>query len=117
MTPLEKLIRSINFRSNANFVRRLQNPNRATIRDWQNSNNVATHKLGWATDENGAIVFPNVQEINGELHDFTDPKYNHKKWDALDRAIEQGDTLRMTPEQAKLFTENYKQYYPGFKKW
>ena len=56
-----------------------------------------------------------VQEINGSLHDFSNPKYNHKKWDALDNAINKGDTLIMTPDQAKWFTENYKNFYPKFR--
>ena len=49
-------------KSSARFIKRLNDPNRATIKDWENPNAVATHKLGWATDDNGdAIVFPNVQ--------------------------------------------------------
>ena len=31
-------------------------------------------------------------------------------------AINKGDTLMMTPDQAKWFTENYKNFYPKFKK-
>ena len=110
-----KLIESINNRSKANFVQRLNNSNRQHIQDWENPNKIATHKMSWATEGEKAIVFPMVQEINGSLHDFSNPKYNHKKWDALDNAINKGDTLRMTPNQAKWFTENYKNYYPKFR--
>ena len=109
--PLRSLVRSINKRSNADFVQRLLDPNRDYIQDWE-SDNIATHKLGWATDDKGAIVFPNVQRINGKLYDFTDPKNKRGKWDALDSAIERGDTLRMTPAQADEFTKTYKRYYP-----
>ena len=109
--PLSSLVKDINKRSNADFVQRLLDPNRDYIQDWE-SDNIATHKLGWATDDKGAIVFPNVQRINGKLYDFTDPKNKRGEWDALDSAIQRGDTLRMSPSQAKEFTENYKKYYP-----
>ena len=109
-----KLIESVNNRSKANFVQRLNNSERQHIQDWENPNKIATHKMSWATEGEKAIVFPMVQEINGSLHDFSNPKYNHKKWDALDNAINKGDTLIMTPDQAKWFTENYKNFYPKF---
>lgn len=110
--PIKKLVEDVNARSNADFVNRAKDPNRTWIQDWENKNKIATHKLSWAEDNGKVIVFPEVQNINGKLHDFTDPKYNHGKWDALDSAIERGDTLQMTPEQAKMYTENYKKYYP-----
>src|SRR5574343_1318651 len=100
-----RLIESVNNRSRANFVQRLNNPERQHIQDWENPNKIATHKMSWATEGEKAIVFPMVQEINGSLHDFSNPKYNHKKWDALNNAINKGDTLTMTPDQAKWFTE------------
>ena len=109
-----KLIESVNNRSKANFVQRLNNSERQHIQDWETPNKIATHKMSWATEGEKAIVFPMVQEINGSLHDFSNPKYNHKKWDALDNAINKGDTLIMTPDQAKWFTENYKNFYPKF---
>ena len=110
--PIKKLVEDVNARSNADFVNRAKDPNRTWIQDWENKNKIATHKLSWAEDNGKVIVFPEVQNINGKLHDFTNPKYNHGKWDALDSAIERGDTLQMTPEQAKMYTENYKKYYP-----
>lgn len=109
--PLDSLVSDINSRSKAVFVQRLLDPNRAYIPDWE-SDRIATHKLSYATDDNGAIVFPNVQRIDGKLYDFTDPKNKRGKWDALDSAIESGDTLRMTPAQAEEFTKTYKRYYP-----
>ena len=109
--PLDSLVTDINSRSKADFVQRLLDPNRAYIKDWE-SDNIATHKLGWATDDKGAIIFPSVQRINGKLYDFTDPKNNRGKWDALKSAIERRDTLRMTPAQAEEFTKTYKEYYP-----
>ena len=76
--PLDSLVADINRRSKADFVQRLLDSNRDYIQDWE-SDNIATHKLGWATDDKGAIVFPNVQRINGKLYDFTDPKNKRKK--------------------------------------
>lgn len=112
---LQNVINRINENSNANFVQRLQDYNRQTIPDWEVKGNIATHKLSYATDNSGnAIVYPNIQNINGQLYDFTNPKYNHGKWDSLDRAINTKDTIRMSPYEAQIFTQNYKQYYPKF---
>lgn len=112
---LPELIQRINKKSKANFVKRLLDPNRKSIQDWVAPLNIATHKLGWATEDTkqGAFVYPEVQEINRELIDFTYP--SHRRSEGINSAIERRDTVRMTPEQAKWFTENYKQYYPGFK--
>ena len=76
---------------------------------------MSTHKLGWATEDTkqGAFVYPEIQEINGELVDFTNPIY--RRSEGINSAVERRDTVRMTPEQAKWFTENYKQHYPEFK--
>ncbi len=77
---LEDIVKSVNNRSNADFVNRLkQDNNRQTIPDWKIKGNVTTHKLGYAENAKGqAIVFPAVQNINGKLYDFTNPKYKHK---------------------------------------
>lgn len=112
--PSSPLINRVN-KSKANFVKRLLDPNRKVIQNWVNPLDVSTHKLGWATEDTkqGAFVYPEVQEINGELIDFTHP--SHRRSEGMNSAIERRDTVRMTPEQAKWFTENYKEYYPGFK--
>ena len=103
----------------ANFYQRLLDANRQTILDWENrvnnQNNVATHKMSWATDDDGtAIVYPEVQEIDGKLYDFTDPRNKESRRAALDRAIQTGDTIQMTPEQANFWTQHYKEFYPSF---
>lgn len=113
----QQVVDDVNNRSNADFVNRLKNPDREFIKNWENPNEIATHKMSYSEDDNGAIVYSNVQNINGKLHDFTDPQYNHGKWDALDSAIERGDTLRMSPQDAELFTTRYKQYYPQFNRY
>lgn len=107
--------------SQANFIQRAKNINRNTIPDWKVHNAVATHKLSYAEDGGKYIVYPEVQEINGSLYDFTDPKNGHYRdrayrWtDALDSAINRGDTLTFDRESdARYFTEHYKEYYPSF---
>ncbi len=96
--------------SNANFVIRLKDPNRKQIYDWA-SDGIATHKLGVATDENGNhYIFPEVQEIDGELIDFTRPPYS--PYAGMISAEERGDTVRVNSIDEGLdFTQNYKKKY------
>lgn len=102
-------------KSRANFVSRLKDPNRRSIKDWQDSTKIATHKLGVGTDNEGNhYIYPEVQEINGKLIDFTRPPYLPTA--GRISAEEKGDTVRVKSfEDALEFTENYKKYYPNFK--
>lgn len=102
------IIQKVN-RSKADFVQRLKDPNRAYIQDWDNPDNIATHKLSWADD---GVVYPQVQNVNGRLVDFSRPPYNI--WAGYDNAVRNGDTIHMTPQEAEWFTTHYKDYYPGF---
>lgn len=99
-----KLIERIND-SEANFVKRLKDPMRKHIKNADGT--ISTHRLAWAADDKDAIVYPEVQEIDGKLV-LIDPDK------ALESAIEKGDIIRMTPTEAEWFTKNYKTYYPGF---
>ena len=101
--------------SEANFVQRLKDGNRQVIPDWVNKDDVATHKMSWVTEDNHAVVYPNVQEIDGKLQDFSRPPYN--KWAGYRNAVQRGDTIHMTPQEAEWFTENYKDYYPGLNEY
>lgn len=104
-----------NRRPKANFYQRLLNPNRRHLRDWENPDNIATHKISYiTTDDGNAIVFPFVQEVNGNLIDYTQPPYNPDF--AINQAIKTGDTIQMSAKDAAYWTENYKDFYPGFKK-
>ena len=95
-------------KSNADFINRLKDPNRQTIK--LAKGRVATHKMSWADDGNGnAIIYPEVQNINGKLVDLSGSR---KK--AFESAVQNGDTIHMTPSEADWFTNNYKKYYPGF---
>ena len=113
MLPLvkekSKLIERINSSKNKpNFIKRLEDPNRKFIINWENPEQIATHKMSWADDE---VVYPNIQEIEGKLIDFSRPPYN--EWAGYNSAIENKDTIKT--KHADWFTKNYKKYYPNFK--
>jgi hypothetical protein len=113
----QALTDSINANSNANFVKRLQEEDIKSIPNWEDSTQRSSHKLMYSTGEGGKVyVYPMVQEINGELHDFTDPKHKHGEWDAFKSAIKNGDYVEFpSVEDAKWWTSNnYKQFYKGF---
>lgn len=106
-----------NTNNKSNMYSRMKDPNRKTIKDWK-TGKVATHKLSYATVDDKVVVYPNIQEINGELYDFTDPKNNRGKWDSLRRAINTGDTIQFKNEtDADKFVNNYKKEFKGFDKY
>lgn len=108
------VIQKVN-KSQADFVQRLKDPNRTYIRDWENPKYIATHKLSWAEDDKGAVIYPQVQNVNGKLIDFSRPPYDI--WAGYENAIKTGDTIRMSPQEAEWFTTHYKDYYPSFDKY
>lgn len=106
-----------NTKNKSNMYQRMKDPNRKTITDWK-TGKTSTHKLAYATIDDKVVVYPNIQEINGELYDFTDPKNNRGKWDSLRRAIDTGDTLQFNNEaDADKFVNNYKNKFKGFDKY
>lgn len=117
--PREREVLDLVNNSKADFVSRLIDENRVTIPDWNNKDDIATHKLSYARDGDRWIIYPNVQNIDGKLYDFSDPKYGlNKGWQALDSALYSGDYVEVPSEaDARWFTESYKRYYPGFNKY
>ena len=105
---LSKLADRINRTSNADFVRRLLNEKRKTLKNADGT--VSTHELGYVTEGDMAVVFPNIQSVGDSLMRFPYPQ-------SYERAVERGDTIHMSIPDAKLFTENYKTVYPGFNKY
>ncbi len=94
--------------SNANFAKRLQDPNRKFIKlengEWGN------FKLAWSEDETGVIVYPEIQEIDGKLIDLSNDR--DKAWES---AIKHKDYVYFpSREAAEWFTTHYKDYYKGF---
>lgn len=108
-------------KSNTDFAKRLRDPNRKSIPDWQDPNYNATHKLSVGTDYNGNhYIYPEVQNVRGILKDYTNPKNQmHKFGDAtgMISAEMRGDTIRINSiDDGIKFTQEYKSYYPGFDK-
>lgn len=90
----------INFakKSNSRFIQRLSEaPRGIEFVDDDGNTAKGSHYLESA----GEYVIPRIQEVDGELKFF-----NHK--DAINRAIETGNYLKMTPEEAIIFAKEYK---------
>lgn len=101
---LEELIQYAK-EQNPRFVQRMTEPLKQL--DLGNGD-YATHIMIWDTDDqNQAYVYPSVMEDKeGNLYDYKDA--------APLVARERGDYLIMSPEEAELFTSNYKQGWPMF---
>ena len=98
---LEELIEYAK-KENPRFVQRFsEKPRGIEFTDDESNKQYGSHLLGYELDENGdAIVFPSIQEMeDGSL------KYL-STWDAYNRSIENKNFLKMSPEEAKLFTES-----------
>lgn len=65
---VSQLIKRTN-QKDIDFVNRLKDPNRKSITNWDNPKEISTHKMSWATNDKGAIIYPEVQNINGKLID------------------------------------------------
>lgn len=114
-----KLAQQFRTRTNKpNFVERLEDPNRQTIPSWEDDTSVATHRLSYATyDDGSAVIYPEVQQIGNELYDFTDPTNRQTRRDAYQSALNRGDVVWVPTEQDAVdFTTQYKNHYPTFSK-
>ena len=98
--------------SEAPFVERLKDPDRKSIEAWEKPGDIATHRLGVGTDENNNhYIYPQVQEIDGKLIDYSRPPYS--PFAGMISAEERGDTVRVPSiEEGIAFTEHYKDFYP-----
>lgn len=98
---------------NPRFIQRLnEEPKMVEFQSEEGKTEKGSHYLSWVTTDNGAIVFPTIMEDElGNLKYYGDS--------ALDEALKRGDYLEMTPEEADLFTRNYKttKYKPWFDEW
>lgn len=102
---IRSLAERINRTSNADFVKRLRDRNRAVLHNEDGT--VSTHELGYVTEGDHAVVFPDVQSVGDSLSRFPFPE-------SYERAVERGDTVHMSVPDAELFTKGYKDVYPGF---
>lgn len=100
---LEELIKYAK-EQNPRFIQRFsEEPRGIKFIDDEGNEAEGSHYL----ESRGEYVIPRIQEINGELKFLN----GH---DAIDRAIESGNYLKMLPEEAIIFAENYKQGWPEF---
>lgn len=98
--------------SKANFAKRLLDPNRKVLD--LGDGQIRTHKLSYATNDIGVVVYPEIQEINGELHDLSNDRET-----AYKSAMQSGDYVVFPSEEsAEWFTaDNYKRYFPGLEQY
>ena len=114
----DAIIEYVNKHNKVNWVRRLKDSFREYIPDWEFEGNKVTHKLAYVKDRGKIKVFPVIQELDGELYDFSDPKYEHEKYDVLDSADKNNDIVIFDNEDdAKWFTKHYEEFYPTFDKY
>jgi hypothetical protein len=91
-------------KQNPRFIQRLsEEPRGIKFTDDEGNEAEGSHYL----ESRGEYVIPRIQEVNGELQ-FFNPQ------EAIDRAMESGNYLKMTPEEAIIFAEQYKQGWPDF---
>ena len=97
---LEELIEYAK-KENPRFVQRFsEEPKGIKFIDNEGNEVEGSHYLEYAEDDNGAIVYPRIQEVDGEL------KYFQNWREALDNALKNNNILKMTLEEAKLFSES-----------
>lgn len=91
-------------KENPRFIQRLsEEPRGIKFIDDEGNDAEGSHYM----ESMGEYVVPRIQEINGEL------KFLSKE-DAINRSIETGNYLKMNPEEAIIFAEQYKQGWPEF---
>lgn len=89
---------------NPRFIQRLsEEPRGIKFTDDDGNEAEGSHYL----ESRGEYVIPRIQEVNGELQFFNSQ-------DALNNAIETGNYLKLNPEEAIIFAEQYKQGWPDF---
>ena len=107
--PDPKDLISLIFNSDAPFTYRLDKLDKKYgIPNWEdNGKTFSTHKMAYGNDNIGFFVYPEIQEIDNELVDFTKPPYKFNA--GMESALDNENYVRMPDEEtAKWFTENYK---------
>lgn len=88
--------------SQAPFVDRLRNNDTRSIVNEDGT--ISTHKLGYVTGDDGAYIYPEVQEgLDGQLETGN--------WNS---AYNKGDYIKVSQPFAEFYSKNYKRYYPEF---
>ncbi len=103
---IDELVDYVNSNLNIPFVKRLLSPTIQTI-DLPNGQK-GSHLLGYAEADGKTYVYPQIQNVDNNLTYFPNWK------DAFKSALKNGNVIEMSPEEAELYTKNYKKYYKGF---
>lgn len=95
---------------NPRFIQRLSEPAKGiTFIDDEGRQANGSHYLMWSDSDDGkAIIYPRIQEVDGELQ-FLNGQ------DAYKRALENKNYLIMSPEEAKIFFAEDKEYGTAYK--
>ena len=89
---------------NPRFIQRLsEEPRGIEFTDDEGNVVKGSHYL----ESRGEYVIPRIQEVDGELQFFNSQ-------DALNKALETGNYLKLSPEEAIIFAEQYKQGWADF---
>ena len=107
---LEELIQYAK-ESNPRFIQRLSEaPKGIDFIDDEGNQARGSHYLAYSTDDEGnAIIYPRIQEIDGELKLLNDE-------DAYNRARENNNNLIMTVDEAKIFFKEDPEFGTAYKK-
>lgn len=94
---------------NPRFIQRLSEPARGIVfTDDQGNESAGSHLLEWADSDGKAIIYPRIQEVGNELQ-FLNSE------DAYKRALDNKNYLEMSPEEAKIFFSEDKEYGTAYK--
>lgn len=108
--PIRSLDQLVDYanKQNPNFIQRLHKKELDVIK--LDDGSIGSHLLSYTTIDDGRqLVYPKIQEINGELKLFDNDK------DAIESAIKNKDYIILNnKEEAELFTKNYKTKYSIF---
>lgn len=116
---IQYIYNKVNKKNTPDFIR-MRNPKRKSIPDWRNNKYTSTNKVAVGTDSKGQVYLYNDIQDDGKggLIDMSNPKnYKNGRYMGQTRAEERGDTIHINSIQdGLLFSEDYKNYYPGFPK-
>lgn len=116
---IQYIYNKVNKKNTPDFIR-MRNPKRKSIPDWRNNKYTSTNKVAVGTDSKGQVYLYNDIQDDGKggLIDMSNPKnYKNGRYMGQARAEERGDTIHINSIQdGLLFSEDYKNYYPGFLK-
>lgn len=94
---------------NPRFIQRLSEPARGIVfTDDQGNESAGSHYLEWTDSDGKAIIYPRIQEVGNELQ-FLNSE------DAYKRALDNKNYLEMSPEEAKIFFSEDKEYGTAYK--